>query len=421
MVKIEVYPPQKSDDLYKFEYRISDSKKVDIENFQQRLKAKIRVLRGKKPKGKSKSPVEQGGSCYFGFKAVNFNIQHSDIWDSVYPLMYLTRNGGPIYGKYDAVTIEFKYAILGPVRDFYLRRAKEFGIEIDLVGPIYETKYDIPTSGHAVAFGGGKDSRLISGILDDIGYEHSLYSSMNLKGTNFAVDLDANISQPIGDFSLANRVIIALMSRCNKVYFGLGLGECGLNKPWLQYYDFSPKPLKEFSRLLASLGVDIECIAPLSVLPYNIIQKILVEKYPGLYEGQLSVNPEEKSEKNLHVSLCKAYHGIDFKQHCSEELFRSLLSDFVQKHIENPNDFGFRNYREIFSKEMRCIIYNLREHSLFEGVRELIPSEWGGCWIDYIHSYAYPEIDPKFLAVLTEYAKGIEQCPPEHRYVIPGY
>ena len=49
----------------------------------------------------------------------------------------------------------------------------------------------------------------------------------------------------------------------------------------------------------------------------------------------------------------------------------------------------------VIRKEMRAIIYHMRDHSLFAEVRPQIPSSWKGKWIDFIHSYAVPDIDSR--------------------------
>ncbi len=58
--------------------------------------------------GKVLLPLSKANSHYFslwqssfryrcGFTARNFEIQHSELWDSVVPLLHLTRNGGPLF------------------------------------------------------------------------------------------------------------------------------------------------------------------------------------------------------------------------------------------------------------------------------------------------------------------------------------
>ena len=179
--------------------------------------------------------------------------------------------------------------------------------------------------------------------------------------------------------------------------------------------------MQEFSNLLSSLGIEMEFMSPASILPPNIIQKILFQRYPELYKYQYSVKPESQSEKNLHISLCEIYHGIDFTQHCSTELFRRLLKKFVNEEMADPENSGYRNYREVFRGEMRCIIYKMRNHQLFNEVKNIIPESWDGEWIDCVHTYVYPEIDTRILDIFTQYAKKIEDCLPKGEGRIPGY
>ncbi len=84
----------------------------------------------------------------------------------------------------------------------------------------------------------------------------------------------------------------------------------------------------------------------------------------------------------------------------------------------NPEDFGYHGLRELHRKEMCCIIYKLRDHKLFSQVRDIIPESWDEEWIDYIHSYVYPDIDTKILEIYTEYAEKIKDCLPGF---LPGY
>ena len=60
---------------------------------------------------------------------------------------------------------------------------------------------------------------------------------------------------------------------------------------------------------------------------------------------------------------------------------------------------------------MRAIIYHMQDHPLFAEVRLQIPSSWKGRWIDFIHSYAVPDIDSRFLEIYKEYATDIDEHP----------
>jgi hypothetical protein len=210
------------------------------------------------------------------------------------------------------------------------------------------------------------------------------------------------------------------MSLPSLFVFGSGLGGVAHETPWQRYYDWGSRHwLEEMSMMLKSLGVDMDLVPPASVLPYNRIQKILHQRYPDLYRHQISVRKEQPNEKNLHVSLLKMHGGIDFTDHCSEALFRSLLRKFFKAQIARPRGFGLHRYRKIIDLEMRAIIFNQRHHPLFSGLGE-IPENWEGNWIDCIHPYVYPDIDPAFLEIYAEYATTLQENE-EPSFRVPVY
>ena len=334
--------------------------------------------------------------------------------------MHLIRGGGPIFGsEYSKCYFLFKYPILEEVKKFYIKRAKNYGLDLTVDAETYNRTFDVVTAGNALTFGGGKDSRLVLGLLNETGYQPVIYNA-NF-GTDIIPDLDVKRAKTL-QYGITNRMMPAFMSLSKKVFIGSGLGEAHYNNPWHEYYEWaSPVVMKEFSTLLSSLGIEMEFISPAAVLPYNIIQKILFQRYPELYKYQYSVKPGDESEKNLHVSLCKIYHGIDFSQHCSDELFRRLLKKFTEDGIAQPEDYAFRGNREIIRKEMRSIIYKMRDHELFSEVKDIVPQSWDGEWIDCIHTYIYPDIDSKIMEIFTEYSPRIEDCLPHGEGYLPGH
>ncbi|HUF70203.1 MAG TPA: hypothetical protein VMM79_16265 [Longimicrobiales bacterium] len=116
--------------------------------------------------------------------------------------------------------------------------------------------------------------------------------------------------------------------------------------------------------------------APASVLPFNLNPAILFERYPELYEHQQSVEKDEATEKNLHVSLCELRHGIPFDRHCNESLFADLIEQFVRQQLASPFEFGYRNHRELVNREMRAILFRHREDPGIAAVSGL------GCTVD---------------------------------------
>jgi hypothetical protein len=398
MLVVDVLPPVKTASRYEFRCLLSG----EGSGPREMLRRAGALLRGRRS---GLAPFLR-----FGFRAVNYAIRHHELWDAVYPLMFLTRNGGPLFhtGR-DRAVIRFRHPIPRSVRDFYVRRAANFGLDVTVEGDASDPAYELPTEGHVLAFGGGKDSRLILGVLREVGVRPLPVSA----GAEYALDVaEARITEPVSGV-LADRVMPALMERGRHFYFGSGLGEAHHETPWHQYFDWgSPRALAELSRLLASLGVDMHAHAPVAMLPYNIIQRILFERYPDLYAHQRSVAKDEPTEKNLHVSLCEIRHGIPFHRHCSESLFLELLDGFVRRQIARPLDFGYRNHREVIHREMRAIIHRLRAEPLFSRVRSRVPTSWEGPWIDYIHPYVAPETPPEFLRISSLYAPTVDMAPP---------
>ncbi len=350
----------------------------------------------------------------FGFRALNFEIDHHAVWDSFYPLFYLTRNGGPLFGTHhDRAWIRFEYPIDTTVREFFIRRAADFGISITIEGPAADIRLDRPTQGDVIAFGGGKESRLILGLLRELGSDPIVFAS----GADMAADIpEARITEPVNGLPgvLADRVMPTYMTLGRRQFHGAGFGDVHRVGPWHQHYDVSaPAAVAQTSRLFTRLGADVELVVPVSVLPFNQVQRILFERYPELYAGQVSIETESRSEKNLHVSLLKLAHGIPFEDHCSEPLFRRLLQKFVRRSNNSNLGWGYRRHRELVRREMRAITRRHRDEPLFETVRDAVPDDWDEPWIDYVHAYAHPTLDPAFLAIYGEHAPILHEVTPD--------
>lgn len=419
VIRLAILRPEKSDHRYQFRYLLDlpDYKKDLLSRLKREFKFRLKMLvLSLYPKMSEKLY----GIRTFGYISVNFEIRHLEVWDSLYPLMHLLRGGGPIFGsEYSKSHFVFTYPILKEVRNFYIERARDYGLNLTVEGTTFSRVYDVKTDGNAVAFGGGKDSRLVYGVLKEIGYEPVLYNAN--PGSDEVPDLEVKRVETL-QYGITNRIMPAFMSLSRRVFLGNGLGEAHLYHPWQEYYEWAgTDPMKRFSEMMSSLGIEMEVISPVAVLPYNIIQKILFERYPELYKFQYSVSPEDASEKNLHVSLLEFYHGIDFGKHCSEALFKRLLKGFVDEQVANPESYGYRRLREVIRNEMRSIIYRMREKPLFDEVKGVVPASWNGDWIDYIHTYIYPDIDSRILTIYTEYAKKIEDGLPHGDGYIPGY
>ncbi|MCP5418094.1 MAG: hypothetical protein H6965_13455 [Chromatiaceae bacterium] len=419
VVRLAILPPEKSDRKYQFRYLIdTPNQKTDlVSRLKREMKFHLkRVLLSIYPKLAKKLY----GIRSFGYVAENFEIRHLEVWDSLYPFMHLLRGGGPIFGSsYTKCHFVFCYPVLQEVRNFYTERAGDYGLNLTVEGKTFDRVYDVTTNGNAMAFGGGKDSRLVYGVLKEIGCEPVLYNAN--PGSDEVPDLNVKRVKTL-QYGITNRIMPAFMSLSRNIFLGNGLGEAHLYHPWQEYYEWAgTEPMKKFSAMMSTLGIEMEVFSPVAVLPYNVIQKILFERYPELYRYQYSVSPEDESEKNLHVALLEIYHGIDFSKHCSEALFRKLLKGFVDEQAANPESYGYRRLREVIRNEMRSIIYKMKDHRLFAEVKGSVPDSWNGDWIDYIHTYINPDIDSRILEIYSQYAKKIEDVLPPGEGYLPGY
>ena len=80
----------------------------------------------------------------------------------------------------------------------------------------------------------------------------------------------------------------------------------------------------------------------------------------------------------------------------------------MTKQAAKPDDFGYRNCREIINREMRAIICRRRADPAFRSVRSLVPPEWDEDWIDVIHDYVVPDLESGFSDIYREYADPID-------------
>lgn len=385
-VRLDVHPPIRTTDRYEFHCEIRGVP-LTLTTAARRVRAAARGVG---------SPFRD--QLRFGFRAVNFRIAHHEVWDSVFPLMFLSRNGGPLFNRrHRTAVIRVHYPVLEPVRAFYVQRAASMGLDVTIEADTFDRTCDVAGSGRMQTFGGGKESRLLFGLLRELGRTPRVTTG----GASHApADLQSvEVSEPLWG-ALAERVMPALMSGAAEVYFGGSLGEAFHHRPWHQYYDMaSPEGQREFNNLLHSLGVGVALEGPLVVLPANLVQAVLSARYPALAAHQASVPVEQRSEKNLHVALIKLHHGLPFEQHCSPALFASMARRFVDEKLARPDDFGFHNFREVFHREMMAILARQRSHPLLRGLGDRVPPDWDASWIDGIHTYVHPHVDAAMLEI----------------------
>lgn len=349
----------------------------------------------------------------FGFRTHGWRIDHHPLWDGIYPLMFLTRKGGRLFGtRHRHATIRLGHPVPELVRDFFVRRARDGGLDVAIEAPPSDASFDGPTEATVLAFGGGKESRLILGMLRETGDDPLVVSTW---ARNVPDLPDALVSDAV-DGALVDRLMPALMQRGARLYLGGTLGGAHCVTPWHRYYDVSAAaPLAETSELLASLGLRTTIHGPLVITPPSIGQRVLHDRYPELFAHQLSTRDGQRTEKNLHVALCRHHHGIAYDRQCPPELFGWLLERFVTRELRRPTDFGARGEREVITREMRAIIHRHRHEAPFAPVRDRIPDDWAGDWIDYLHLYADPAPQPALLGILEGYARPIDEAPADAR------
>lgn len=348
------------------------------------------------------SSKQEDNRHVIGILDSNFEIPHHEVWDSVLPLMYATRNGGPIFNKTsEPVQIEIDYPVATAAADFFEQRSHNMGLDVSIVSPRKLITFDLSTKGDVLLFGGGKDSRLLLGSLQEIGKNPTIVSA---RGSEYASDLEGVKSYQTIGFSMPLRIVPGLMLRPKNVYHGSGLGEVHLHTPWQKFFDISaPQPLFETSQMLKSLGLDISFEVPQCVLPFNVVQKILAQRYPELYEKQISVKKEATTAKNLHISLLERYHGLSHEGHCSEMLFRKLLDRFIARSTATTQ-FGFRDNQQVIAMEKQGIIRSLLDRGDLNWLNMVPPSHWEANWINKIHTYCNPDLQPEFLSIYKQYA-----------------
>lgn len=399
MLVIDVGRPLQTDERYVFECRVSH---------RRSLRARLRHVRTRtEPATRAPDVVR------FGFRTHGWRLEHHPVWDAIYPLMALTRVDGPLFDtRHHRAVIRMGHAIPTVVRDFYVRRAHDLGSEVTIEARSSDATFDGVTDRHVLAFGGGKESRTILGMLRETGRDPLVVSSWERNVPDLP---SALVSEPSG-LALVDRLMPALMQRGGHLYVGGTLGGSHRVSPWHRYYDMgAPAPLRETADLLGSLGLPMTLHAPLAVAPPNIGQWVLHDRYPDLHRFQQSVRAGAVTDKNLHVALCRLHHGIAHHEHCPPELFERLLERFVRRERTRPAGFGRRREREVISREMRAIIHRHRDEPPFEGVRDQVPDDWAGDWIDYLHPEVERHPDPGMTDVLLGYARPVSEAPPGAR------
>ncbi|MEA2025279.1 MAG: hypothetical protein U9O18_01175, partial [Chloroflexota bacterium] len=203
MLDIDVQAPLRTLTAYEFDCEVRP---------RRSLRQRLTRHRGDTPS----EPAE----LRFGYHATNFEIEHHDAWDGFYALYFLTRNGGPLFARgYDRAHIRLRFPVATVVRRFFIRRAADFGIDITVQAPAAPLRLDRPTRGHVLAFGGGKESRLILGLLRESEVEPEVVTSMPVRAT----DIQGALVTESVHGAIADRLMPGLMRLPRHFYCGGGL------------------------------------------------------------------------------------------------------------------------------------------------------------------------------------------------------
>jgi hypothetical protein len=342
----------------------------------------------------------------FGFKTTNFDIPHGSIWDTLYPMMFITRNGGPVFNKLDEATLVFEYPVVKEVVDLMIDRCKMQGINLTVDAPseIMATAQE-PLWDCVVGFGGGKESSLNCGITRELGYSPMMMmgsrrQSVPKRRWNWD---DIVFTNPINK-GISDRLVAQLM--CGRVlYHGSCLDDSMKTNPWHQYYDIGcQESWNTMNDMFKSVGVDRSVYTPLECLPCAQIPKILCTRYPDVAEKRKSVDDFSFGEKNMHVSLCEMTGGIDPAFHCKPDMLVDLVNRFIDKY--NSEDYGKRDARLLARDGMCAMLYYLRDHKYLKPVKDRIKDEWER---EFIHKgHFYKDVPKEFESIIREY---IEESP----------
>jgi hypothetical protein len=213
VLDIEVLPPTKTASLYEF--------RCNVRAVPSRLDRVRRRVSGAAAEGRQR--------WRFGYRTLGWDIRHYEVWDGFYPLLFLTRRGGPLFAtEHDGARIRFSYPISEPVRDFFVGRALKQGERIEVEAEPADLCFSEPTDEHVLAFGGGKDSRLILGLLRETGEDPTVITTKGAYVSDVPGALEVKALHPV----LTDRVMSSFMHLGRHLYFGTALGEAHLESPW---------------------------------------------------------------------------------------------------------------------------------------------------------------------------------------------
>lgn len=328
----------------------------------------------------------------FGFESLNYAIEHHWVWDSFYPVVMLVCECTPFTADHgESITVEFDYPVHEYLPSFLHRLAHNRGMDVTVRAETFSRSADIQGKGSVIAFSGGKESRLLLGLVQEFGEQPTLAND----DIDHVTGIECMKSRgcPKTGWLLPNRLMPGLMLQPAKWYYGGSLEYAQQHTPWHEYYDFgSLNGLVLYENYLWSMGVDMQLLTPLAPLTTPMIQRILVERYPLLRQDQQSVPVGSLTEKNLHIALCEMYAGVSFQEHCSDELFRLMLAGYVTRRLARPADMGRRDSRRLFRRVCDALIFRFKLRREFVDVYPFIPESWDHDWIDRVHYDVYPPL-----------------------------
>jgi hypothetical protein len=328
---------------------------------------------------------QRGKLAKFGFRMNRVDLPHGTVWDTLYPLLYLTRNGGPVFNKHDQVGILFDYPVVDEVVETMKQRCRSQGIELQVSAPdSVEPTFGAPVWDHVVGFGGGKESSLICGMARELGYSPMMLMGSPRPSTpakRWTWD-DIRFFRPLNK-GVSDRLVVQLMCGAN-LYHGSCLDDSMRTTPWHQYFDIgSQEGWNQMNAMFDRLGMGRRVYTPLEPVPCAMVSTVLCERYPEVARLRKSVDLQSKGEKNMHVSLCEMMGGIDPSDHCSPELLRQLVGRFMEKY--EKGNYGKRDARKLAMWGMLAMLHHLRGHEILSGFE--IPDSWKREFIHYGHFY----------------------------------
>ena len=326
--------------------------------------------------------------------------------------------GGPLFGKSCDAEIRFKYPVCGPIVDFFINRCRNgwaYDLMVSAPRMLDASELEVPEPSRraTLAFSGGRDSRLLLGMLMEMGVNPvCVYHGNDLDPVAGVSELKT--SWPVRGV-LSEVLMPAFMQAGPFMYLGQGMDEAMYKPPpWRQYYDLASHfCLRDMSDLLASVGVQTKVLAPLTIAPRNVVQNMLHSRYPHLAAYQYSCKPFTKQNKNGRTSLYKLCNNISPWKECPLPLFKTIMIQLMDQ------DFSYPKFHPNSNFEARCVIHRLRSRPELSHVKPRIQDAWAGQWIDYLHTYINPTVDEGVLSIFKEYACDVSHSPDQSDYRLP--